>query len=186
MQSPPADVPQGAPPDQILTLSDRKKKHKERSKEESDPMEKNALYDIVSSPKDSTKLTLKLSRVKVQDVDQSEELPPEAHMELDHETVMINNNNNNQLSKPAQEVPNKLGADDQANCQQAAVRSNTIETGVTGRVSFDDTEIDTLAEIERIERESASDRERWSKEVQDKGENPVLLSMFFSSVRLFV
>uniref|UniRef100_A0AAX7V7Q7 Nipped-B protein n=1 Tax=Astatotilapia calliptera TaxID=8154 RepID=A0AAX7V7Q7_ASTCA len=168
MQSPPADVPQGAPPDQILTSSDRKKKHKERSKEESDPMEKNALYDIVSSPKDSTKLTLKLSRVKVQDVDQSEELPPEAHMELDHETVMINNNNNNQLSKPAQEVPNKLGADDQANCQQAAVRSNTIETGVTGRVSFDDTEIDTLAEIERIERESASDRERWSKEVQDK------------------
>uniref|UniRef100_A0AAX7TYU8 Nipped-B protein n=1 Tax=Astatotilapia calliptera TaxID=8154 RepID=A0AAX7TYU8_ASTCA len=155
MQSPPADVPQGAPPDQILTSSDRKKKHKERSKEESDPMEKNALYDIVSSPKDSTKLTLKLSRVK-------------AHMELDHETVMINNNNNNQLSKPAQEVPNKLGADDQANCQQAAVRSNTIETGVTGRVSFDDTEIDTLAEIERIERESASDRERWSKEVQDK------------------
>uniref|UniRef100_A0AAX7ULM2 Nipped-B protein n=1 Tax=Astatotilapia calliptera TaxID=8154 RepID=A0AAX7ULM2_ASTCA len=112
MQSPPADVPQGAPPDQILTSSDRKKKHKERSKEESDPMEKNALYDIVSSPKDSTKLTLKLSR--------------------------------------------------------AAVRSNTIETGVTGRVSFDDTEIDTLAEIERIERESASDRERWSKEVQDK------------------
>uniref|UniRef100_A0A3B4FIE2 Nipped-B protein n=1 Tax=Pundamilia nyererei TaxID=303518 RepID=A0A3B4FIE2_9CICH len=168
MQSPPADVPRGAPPDQILTSSDRKKKHKERSKEESDPMEKNALYDIVSSPKDSTKLTLKLSRVKVQDVDQSEELPPEAHMELDHETVMINNNNNNQLSKPAQEVPNKLGADDQANCQQAAVRSNTIETGVTGRVSFDDTEIDTLAEIERIERESASDRERWSKEVQDK------------------
>ncbi|CAI5666931.1 unnamed protein product [Oreochromis niloticus] len=168
MQSPPADVPRGAPPDQILTSSDRKKKHKERSKEESDPMEKNALYDIVSSPKDSTKLTLKLSRVKVQDVDQSEELPPEAHMELEHETVMINNNNNNQLSKPAQDVPNKLGADDQANCQQAAVRSNAIETGVTGRVSFDDTEIDTLAEIERIERESASDRERWSKEVQDK------------------
>uniref|UniRef100_A0A3Q4MC51 Nipped-B protein n=1 Tax=Neolamprologus brichardi TaxID=32507 RepID=A0A3Q4MC51_NEOBR len=112
MQSPPADVPRGAPTDQVLTSSDRKKKHKERSKEESDPMEKNALYDIVSSPKDSTKLTLKLSR--------------------------------------------------------AAVRSNTIETGVTGRVSFDDTEIDTLAEIERIERESASDRERWSKEVQDK------------------
>lgn len=176
MQSPPADVPRGAPPDQILTSSDRKKKHKERSKEESDPMEKNALYDIVSSPKDSTKLTLKLSRVKVQDVDQSEELPPEAHMELEHETLMINNNNNNnQLSKPAQDVPNKLGADDQANCQQAAVRSNAIETGVTGRVSFDDTEIDTLAEIERIERESASDRERWSKEVQDKGENLCLL-----------
>lgn len=173
MQSPPADVPRGAAPDQLLASSDRKKKHKERCKEENDQMEKNALYDIVSSsPKDSTRLTLKLSRVKAQDTDQAEELLPEAHMDLDHETVMINNNNNNnQLSKPAQDVPNKLEAEDQANYQQAAVRPNTIETGVTGRVSFDDAEIDTLAEIERIERESASDRERWSKEVQDKGKN---------------
>uniref|UniRef100_A0A671YEN7 Nipped-B protein n=1 Tax=Sparus aurata TaxID=8175 RepID=A0A671YEN7_SPAAU len=51
---------------------------------------------------------------------------------------------------------------------RAPARPNTKDSGVISGVVFDDAEIDTIAEIERIERESASERERWSKEVQDK------------------
>lgn len=158
MQSPPPDVSRSAA--LLLNSADRKKKHKDRSKEESEQIDQHALYDIVSSPsKDSAKLTLKLSRVKM---DQSQELPPGAHMDSDHETVMMNNNDN-QLSRTAQDFSHKLGAEEQTNCQQVAVQPNS-------GVVFDDAEIDAIAEIERIERESASERERWSKEVQDKGE----------------
>uniref|UniRef100_A0A3Q1BMG9 Nipped-B protein n=1 Tax=Amphiprion ocellaris TaxID=80972 RepID=A0A3Q1BMG9_AMPOC len=115
MHSPPPDVQRGVAPDLLLTSADRKKRLKERSKEENEQMDKNALYDIVSSPsKDSSRLTLKLSR----------------------------------LSRTSQDISHKLGEED--------------------GVVFDDAEIDAIAEIERIERESASERERWSKEVQDK------------------
>lgn len=168
MQSPPPDVPPGAAPDLLLTSAERKKKQKERSKEENDQMDKNALYGIVSSPsKDSARLTLKLSRMKSSDMDQSGELPPTAHIDSDHETDLMNNNN--QLSRTAQDLSHRLGAEEQANCHQVPVRPNTKDSGVVSGVVFDDAEIDTLAEIERIERESASERERWSKEVQDKG-----------------
>uniref|UniRef100_A0A3Q1J4Q2 Nipped-B protein n=1 Tax=Anabas testudineus TaxID=64144 RepID=A0A3Q1J4Q2_ANATE len=113
MQSPLPDVPTGAAPDLFLTSADCKKKEKERSKEEHEQMDKNTLYDIISSPsKDSARLTLKLSRFPF--------LP------------------------------------------------NAKETGVVSGIGYDDAEIDTFADFERIERESASDRERWSKEVQDK------------------
>ncbi|XP_069028403.1 nipped-B-like protein B isoform X2 [Embiotoca jacksoni] len=165
MQSPPPDGPRGAAPDLLLTSSDRKKKQRERSKEENEQTDKDTLYDIVSSP-DSAKLTLKLSRVKIPELDQSDELPPRAHMDSDHETLMITDNN--QLSRTAQDFSHKLGVEEQANCQQVAVRPNTKEAGVISAVVFDDAETDALAEIDRIERESATDRERWSKEVQDK------------------
>lgn len=162
MQSPPPDVPPGAAPDLLLTSADRKKKQKEMSREENEQVDKNALYGIVSSPsKDSARLTLKLSRVKSPDVDQS-------HISSDHEIDLMNNNNN-QLSRSAQDLSNKLGAEEQASCQQVPVRPNTKDSGVVSGLVFDDAEIETLAEIERIERETASERERWSKEVQDKG-----------------
>uniref|UniRef100_A0A8D0D6G7 Nipped-B protein n=1 Tax=Sander lucioperca TaxID=283035 RepID=A0A8D0D6G7_SANLU len=167
MQSPPLDVPPGAAPDRLLTSADRKKKQKERTKEEAEQMDTNASYDIVSSPsKESARLTLKLSRVKFSDMDQSAELPLRPRVDSDHETDLMNNSN--QLSRTVQDLSHTIGAVEQANCQQVPVRPNTKESADVSGVVFDDAEIDTLAEIERIERESASERERWSKEVQDK------------------
>ncbi|XP_037608532.1 nipped-B-like protein B isoform X2 [Sebastes umbrosus] len=167
MQSPPPDVPPGAAPDLLLTSADRKKKQKERSREEYEQAERNASYGIVSSPsKESARLTIKLSRVKFSEMDQSGDLPPRPRVDSDHETDLTNNNN--QLSRTAQDLSHRFGAEEQANCQQVPVRPNTKESGVISGVVFDDAEMDTLAEIERIERESASERERWSKEVQDK------------------
>lgn len=166
MQSPPPEVPPG---DRLLTSADRKKKQKERSREDNEQTDKNASYDIVSSPsKESARLTLKLSRVKFPDMDQSVQAPPRPRVDSDHETDLMNNN---QLSRTAQDLSYKLGAEEQANCQQVPARPK--ESGV-----FDD-EMDTLAEIERIERETASERERWSKEVQDKGIVCLPLSFFF-------
>ncbi|XP_034752577.1 nipped-B-like protein isoform X2 [Etheostoma cragini] len=167
MQSPPLDVPPGAAPDRLLTSADRKKKQKERSKEETEQMDTNASYDIVSSPsKESARLTLKLSRVKFSDMDQSAELPLRPRVDSDHETDLLNNSN--QFLRTVQDLSHTIGAVEQENCQQVPVQQNTKESGVVSGVVFDDAEIDTLAEIERIERESASERERWSKEVQDK------------------
>ena len=46
-------------------------------KDEKDQSEKAAMYDIISSPsKDSTKLTLRLSRVRSSDMDQQEDMLP--------------------------------------------------------------------------------------------------------------
>lgn len=173
MQSPPSDVPTGAAPDLFLNSANCKKKEKERSQEENEQMDKNTLYDIISSPsKDSARLTLKLSRVKIADIDKHKELPSRPHMELDQENDLMNNNNNsnNQLSRTTQRLPLKLSGEEQANCKQFPFLPNTKETGAVSGVVYDDAEIDTFAEFERIERESASERERWSKEVQDKGE----------------
>uniref|UniRef100_A0A8C8CR14 Nipped-B protein n=1 Tax=Oncorhynchus tshawytscha TaxID=74940 RepID=A0A8C8CR14_ONCTS len=112
--SPPYMSPREGPPDLLLESPDQRKKQQKKKlvgKEDKDA------YDIVTSPsKDTTKLTLSLSRVKSEEVeDPSGELLP------------------GPLSSP-----------------------------------FDEAELDALAEIERIERESASERERCSKEVQDK------------------
>lgn len=169
VQSLQSDVPPGAAPELLLSSADRrKKKQKERSKEESEEMEKNTLFGIVNSPsKDSARLTLKLSRMKSSDMDQPGELPSQAHIDSDHETDLMSANN--QLSRTAQDLSHELGAEEQANYQQVPVWPNAKDSGVVSGVVFDDAEIDTLAEIERIERESASERERWSKEVQDKG-----------------
>lgn len=182
----PPDVPPGAAPDLLLTSADRKKKQRERGEEENEQMDKNALYDIVSSPsKDSARLTLKLSRVKIPDMDQSgDQLPPRAHMDSNHETDLMNNN---QLSRDAHDLSHRFGAEEQVNCQQVPLRPNTKEIGVSV-AGYDDAEIDALAEIDRIERESAGERERWSKEVQDKGEFLLLpcAIFFFPAPSLFV
>lgn len=166
MQSPPIEVPQGASPDLLLTATDRRRKHRDKSKEENEHVDKNVFYDIVSSPsKDSAKLTLKLSRVKVPDLNQAEELSPRLNVDSDHKTVILNNNN--QLFSTPQDFPHKLEAEEEKNCQQVLVQPNSKETGIIS--VFDDSEIEALAEIDRIEPESAGERERCSKEVQDKG-----------------
>uniref|UniRef100_A0A6Q2WVQ6 Nipped-B protein n=1 Tax=Esox lucius TaxID=8010 RepID=A0A6Q2WVQ6_ESOLU len=60
---PPYASPRDGAPDLLLDSPDRKKKQKKLTKEEKEQLDKAAMYDIVSSPsKDSTKLTLKLSR----------------------------------------------------------------------------------------------------------------------------
>uniref|UniRef100_A0A665VUX1 Nipped-B protein n=1 Tax=Echeneis naucrates TaxID=173247 RepID=A0A665VUX1_ECHNA len=158
-QSPPASVPPGASPDIPLTPADHKKKQREN-----ELMDQNALYDIVSSPsKDSARLTLKLSRVKIPDMDQSGELVPRAHLDLDHEANLMNHN---QLSKDTQDLSQKFVAEEQANYQQVPVRPSINQTGVISGVVYEDA--DSLVEMDRIERDSASERERSSKEVQDK------------------
>ncbi|XP_037339727.2 nipped-B-like protein isoform X1 [Pungitius pungitius] len=168
MQSPPPDMPPVAAPDLHLTSADRKKKQKERSKEENELTDKNASYGIVSSPaKESARLTIKLSRVKLSDSDQSGELPQRPLVDSEHETDLTNNNST-LMSRTAQDLSNRFGAEEQVNCKPVPVRPNSKESGLVSGVLFDDAEIDTLAEIERIERESASEKERWSKEVQDK------------------
>lgn len=124
-------------------------------------MDRNALYGIVSSPsKDSARLTLKLSRMRSPDTDQPGDLPPRPHINSDHESDL-----KNQLSRTAADPSPKLDAEEQGNCQQVPSRPNAKDSGVT----LDESEMETLAEIERIDRELGGERERWSKEVQDKG-----------------
>lgn len=135
---------------------ERKKKQKKMIKEEG---EKGAMYDIVSSPsKDSTKLTLKLSRVKSAETEQSSELMSGS---VEHSSDVENDLPCNSFRE-------------QSGYQQVPVLQNTgvLAAKQPGEVSgtpYDEAELDALAEIERIERESAIERERCSKEVQDKG-----------------
>ncbi|RVE65832.1 hypothetical protein OJAV_G00120330 [Oryzias javanicus] len=167
MQSHLLDVPQGAQPDLVLSMSDRRKRQKEKSKEESEHMDKNALYDIVSTPsKDSTKLTLKLSRVKTPEVNPAEERHQKSHVDSDHSTVVTNNNSNPPPSAP-HGILRKLEAEQHTNSQQVAVQPNSRDNEVSS-AALEDSEMDALAEMERIERESANEKERCSKEVQDK------------------
>ncbi|XP_061672329.1 nipped-B-like protein A isoform X1 [Syngnathoides biaculeatus] len=118
--------------------------------------EEKDMYDIVSSPnKDSTKLTLKLSRVKSNESDP----PGDAMPGMEH------NMDNMDVELGFQQVPvlqQNLGAQHQQVHQQVG--------GVAGlqppSSPYDEVELDALAEIERIEREAAS--EKCSKEVLDK------------------
>lgn len=174
MQSLQPDVSPDAIPNHILTSADCRKNQKERSKEENEQMDKNELYDIISSPsKDSGRLTLTLSRVKIPGIVQQEKLN-RPHVDLEHQMDLGNNNNNNQLLRTTQQKPNKLDAGD-TNCKEVPAEQDITDTGA----ACDDAEIDTFPDFERIERESASERERRSKEVQDKG---VLLFLLFPSV----
>lgn len=162
LQSPPPYTsPRDGAPDSLLDSPERKKKQKKLIKEEAD---KGAMYDIVSSPsKDSTKLTLKLSRVKSAETEQPGELGP-AGMEQ-------NSDGENDL--PCNSFR------EQTVYQQVTVLQNAgavaaKQPGTVSGTPFDEAELDALAEIERIERESAIERERCSKEVQDKGRSSFL------------
>ncbi|XP_060926910.1 nipped-B-like protein A isoform X2 [Limanda limanda] len=145
LQSPPpyAPSPREGGPDQKQQLQQKKKAP--AVKEEKD------LYDIVSSPnKDSTKLTLKLSRVK------SNESDPGDMPGMDSDNM--------EAELGFQQVP-VLQQNLAARLQQISQHGGT--SGLQPPSSpYDEAELDALAEIERIERETAS--EKCSKEVQDK------------------
>lgn len=157
LQSPPPYTsPRDAAPDLLMDSPERKKKQKKMIKEEG---EKGAMYDIVSSPsKDSTKLTLKLSRVKSAETEQPGELMSGG---MEHGSDTENDLPCNSFRE-------------QSGYQQVPVLQNTgalaaKQPGSVSGTPYDEAELDALAEIERIERESAIERERCSKEVQDKG-----------------
>ncbi|MGH0176631.1 UNVERIFIED_CONTAM: hypothetical protein FKN15_073655 [Acipenser sinensis] len=210
LQSPPPYAsPRDGPPDILLDSPDRKKKQKKMkmSKEEKEQADKAAMYDIISSPsKDSTKLTLRLSRVKSSEMDPQEDLLPGMEIGTDPEGDLAYNNMSyvGQPPKPPvdpQDLHRSLNVaaqclsqNEQAVLLQAqqvpVLQQNTSvvsakqpqpptlqpqgappQQGVTQPLSvtpYDEVEMDALAEIERIERESAIERERCSKEVQDK------------------
>ncbi|MGH0126190.1 UNVERIFIED_CONTAM: hypothetical protein FKN15_005586 [Acipenser sinensis] len=210
LQSPPPYAsPRDGPPDILLDSPDRKKKQKKMkmSKEEKEQADKAAMYDIISSPsKDSTKLTLRLSRVKSSEMDPQEDLLPGMEIGTDPEGDLAYNNLPYVGQPPKQPVAPQdlhqslnvaaqcLSQNEQAAFLQAqqvpVLQQNTSvvsakqpqpatlqpqgappQQGVTQPMSvtpYDEVEMDALAEIERIERESAIERERCSKEVQDK------------------
>ncbi|XP_073322109.1 nipped-B-like protein A isoform X2 [Pagrus major] len=149
LQSPPpyAPSPREGGPDQKQQLQQRKKAP--AVKEEKD------MYDIVSSPnKDSTKLTLKLSRVKSNESDPPGEIMP----------GMDQNSDNMETELGFQQVPvlqQNLAV--RLQLQQQAGGASGLQPPSS---PYDEEELDALAEIERIEREAAS--EKCSKEVQDK------------------
>ncbi|XP_029017245.1 nipped-B-like protein A isoform X3 [Betta splendens] len=151
LQSPPpyAPSPREGGPDQKQQLQQRKKGP--LVKEEKD------MYDIVSSPnKDSTKLTLKLSRVKSNESD-----PPGEAM-----SAMDQNSDNMEAELGFQQVPvlqQNLARLQQQQVSQQAGGASSLQPPSS---PYDEAEMDALAEIERIEREAAS--EKCSKEVQDK------------------
>ncbi|CAK6973831.1 nipped-B-like protein A [Scomber scombrus] len=148
LQSPPpyAPSPREGGPDQKQQLQQRKKTP--AVKEEKD------MYDIVSSPnKDSSKLTLKLSRVKSNESDTPGEVVP----------GMDQNSDNIEAELGFQQVP--VLQQNLARLQQGSLAGGA--SGLQPPSSpYDEAELDALAEIERIEREAAS--EKCSKEVQDK------------------
>ncbi|XP_029434550.1 nipped-B-like protein isoform X2 [Rhinatrema bivittatum] len=202
-QPPPYSSPRDAPPDILLDSPDRKQKKQKKlklSKDEKDQNEKSAMYDIISSPsKDSTKLTLRLSRIRSSDMDQQGDLlPGMENSNVTEDDISFNVQYPGQTSKTPvtpQDVNRPLNA---AAClpqheqtaflqaqqvpvlqhntsipakpsQSAVAQSQTQPQQHQGTITpYDEVELDALAEIERIERESAIERERFSKEVQDK------------------
>ncbi|KAJ0013105.1 hypothetical protein NQD34_017439 [Periophthalmus magnuspinnatus] len=145
-------------PDKRVTSVEYKKKHKERNKEEYEQIDKNALYDIVSSPmKDSSRLTLKLTRVRSSDTDHSGDMPAVENANHVDTSVM----KDTPSSRTTQESSQKPEAEEQANCHLPVVQHNAKDTG-------DEAETDALSESERVEHESSFEKERWNKDVQDK------------------
>uniref|UniRef100_A0A3B3UNP2 Nipped-B protein n=1 Tax=Poecilia latipinna TaxID=48699 RepID=A0A3B3UNP2_9TELE len=134
------------------------KQHLQQRKKTPTVKEEKDMYDIVSSPnKDSTKLTLKLSRVKSNESDPSGDAGP----------GMDQNSDNIEAELGFQQVP-VLQPNLGARLQQQQILQQTGGAGGLQPPSspYDEVELDALAEIERIEREAAS--EKCSKEVQDK------------------
>ncbi|XP_031532495.1 nipped-B-like protein isoform X6 [Vicugna pacos] len=200
-QSLPCSSPRDVPPDILLDSPERKQKKQKKmklGKDEKDQSEKAAMYDIISSPsKDSTKLTLRLSRVRSSDMDQQEDmLSGMENSNVSENDIPFNVQYPGQSSKtpitpqdvnrplnaaqclsqqeqtaflPANQVPVLQQNTSVATKQpQTSVVQNQQQVSQQGPI-YDEVELDALAEIERIERESAIERERFSKEVQDKG-----------------
>ncbi|XP_010225162.1 PREDICTED: nipped-B-like protein, partial [Tinamus guttatus] len=201
-QPPPYSSPRDVPPDILLDSPERKQKKQKKmklGKDEKDQTEKAAMYDIISSPsKDSTKLTLRLSRVRSSDMDQQDDmLSGLENSSVSEGDIPFNVQYPGQTSKTPvtpQDVTRPLNAAQclpqheqtaflqaqqvpvlQQNTSIAAKQPQTPVVQAQQQVShhgtitsYDEVELDALAEIERIERESAIERERFSKEVQDK------------------
>ncbi|XP_064296097.1 nipped-B-like protein isoform X4 [Phalacrocorax carbo] len=201
-QPPPYSSPRDVPPDILLDSPERKQKKQKKmklGKDEKDQTEKAAMYDIISSPsKDSTKLTLRLSRVRSSDMDQQDDmLSGLENSSMSEGDIHFNVQYPGQTSKTPvtpQDVNRPLNAAQclpqheqtaflqaqqvpvlQQNTSVAAKQPQTPVVQTQQQVSqqgtitsYDEVELDALAEIERIERESAIERERFSKEVQDK------------------
>ncbi|XP_074667510.1 nipped-B-like protein isoform X2 [Strix aluco] len=201
-QPPPYSSPRDVPPDILLDSPERKQKKQKKTKlgkDEKDQTEKAAMYDIISSPsKDSTKLTLRLSRVRSSDMDQQDDmLSGLENTSMSEGDIPFNVQYPGQTSKTPvtpQDVNRPLNAAQclpqheqtaflqaqqvpvlQQNTSVAAKQPQTPVVQTQQQVSqqgtitsYDEVELDALAEIERIERESAIERERFSKEVQDK------------------
>ncbi|EMP30281.1 Nipped-B-like protein, partial [Chelonia mydas] len=201
-QPPPYSSPRDVPPDILLDSPERKQKKQKKmklGKDEKDQTEKAAMYDIISSPsKDSTKLTLRLSRVRSSDMDQQDDmLSGLENSNVSEGDIPFNVQYPGQTSKTPitpQDVNRPLNAAQclpqheqtaflqaqqvpvlQQNTSVAAKQPQTPVVQTQQQVSqqgtitpYDEVELDALAEIERIERESAIERERFSKEVQDK------------------
>ncbi|XP_043344915.1 nipped-B-like protein isoform X3 [Cervus canadensis] len=200
-QSLPCSSPRDVPPDILLDSPERKQKKQKKmklGKDEKDQNEKAAMYDIISSPsKDSTKLTLRLTRVRSSDMDQQEDmLSGMENSNVSENDIPFNVQYPGQTSKtpitpqdvnrplnaaqclsqqeqtaflPANQVPVLQQNTSVATKQpQTPVVLNQQQVSQQGPI-YDEVELDALAEIERIERESAIERERFSKEVQDKG-----------------
>ncbi|KAM6105741.1 LOW QUALITY PROTEIN: nipped-B-like protein [Pterocles gutturalis] len=201
-QPPPYSSPRDVPPDILLDSPERKQKKQKKmklGKDEKDQTEKAAMYDIISSPsKDSTKLTLRLSRVRSSDMDQQDDmLSGLENSSVSEGDIPFNVQYPGQTSKTPvtpQDVNRPLNAAQclpqheqtaflqaqqvpvlQQNTSIAAKQPQTPVVQTQQQVSqqgtitsYDEVELDALAEIERIERESAIERERFSKEVQDK------------------
>ncbi|XP_072714761.1 nipped-B-like protein isoform X5 [Ciconia boyciana] len=201
-QPPPYSSPRDVPPDILLDSPERKQKKQKKmklGKDEKDQTEKAAMYDIISSPsKDSTKLTLRLSRVRSSDMDQQDDmLSGLENSSMSEGDIPFNVQYPGQTSKtpvtpqdvnrplntaqclPQHEQTAFLQAHQvpvlQQNTSVAAKQPQTPVVQTQQQVSqqgtitsYDEVELDALAEIERIERESAIERERFSKEVQDK------------------
>ncbi|XP_073933710.1 nipped-B-like protein isoform X3 [Castor canadensis] len=197
----PCSSPRDVPPDILLDSPERKQKKQKKmklGKDEKEQSEKAAMYDIISSPsKDSTKLTLRLSRVRSSDMDQQEDmLSGMENSNVSENDIPFNVQYPGQTSKtpitpqdinrplnaaqclsqqeqtaflPANQVPVLQQNTSVATKQpQTSVVQNQQQVSQQGPI-YDEVELDALAEIERIERESAIERERFSKEVQDKG-----------------
>ncbi|XP_064127437.1 nipped-B-like protein isoform X3 [Loxodonta africana] len=196
----PCSSPRDVPPDILLDSPERKQKKQKKmklGKDEKDQSEKAAMYDIISSPsKDSTKLTLRLSRIRSSDMDQQEDmLSGMENSNVSENDIPFNVQYPGQTSKtpitpqdinrplnaaqclsqqeqtaflPANQVPVLQQNTSVATKQpQTSVVQNQQQVSQQGPI-YDEVELDALAEIERIERESAIERERFSKEVQDK------------------
>ncbi|XP_008571306.1 PREDICTED: nipped-B-like protein isoform X1 [Galeopterus variegatus] len=192
----PCSSPRDVPPDILLDSPERKQKKQKKmklGKDEKEQSEKAAMYDIISSPsKDSTKLTLRLSRVRSSDMDQQEDmLSGMENSNVSENDIPFNVQYPGQTSKTPitpQDINRPLNA---AQClsqqeqtaflpanpvpvlqQNTSVPTKQPQTSVVQNQQqgpiYDEVELDALAEIERIERESAIERERFSKEVQDK------------------
>ncbi|TRZ10016.1 hypothetical protein HGM15179_017091, partial [Zosterops borbonicus] len=201
-QPPPYSSPRDVPPDILLDSPERKQKKQKKmklGKDEKDQTEKAAMYDIISSPsKDSTKLTLRLSRVRSSDMDQQDDMlsglenssvsesdipfkvqypgqtsktpvtPQDVNRPLNTAQCLLQHEQTAFLQ--AQQVPvlqqNTSVAAKQPQTPVVQTQQQVSQQGTI--TSYDEVELDALAEIERIERESAIERERFSKEVQDK------------------